>query len=263
MSHNHQVNFPPLTMIPLLSHAIEGALDASKEQLANLLQAENKPYALDDAIVNRVIKSFTEQLKTIAHEKAICAHWREKKNLTPEQVKTIMEMEANIAEMEKINQRILFLAEHYKEHTIDKILGMDEEELALAYLKGKLYQPTNHSHPSSNTVYQRKPFTLPPEVTCQHKKIANKGERYTFRHAEWGEIGRIDVIPRGSQSQINTYAVAGDPRDPLTELRNTLFRTIAIEFNQALEKKYGSGTEKAELPHTSMQNRMQKWWQVK
>jgi len=64
-----------------------------------------------------------------------------------------------------------------------------------------------------------------------------------------GEIGRIDVVPHGTQSQINTYAVAGDPRDPLTDLRNSLFRTIAIEFNQALEEKYGAGTGTAELPH--------------
>jgi hypothetical protein len=76
MSNSTQLNCPPLTMLPLLSHAIAGALDASQEQLENLLQAEKKPYILDDAIVTRVIKSFRDQLKTIAHKKAICAHWR-------------------------------------------------------------------------------------------------------------------------------------------------------------------------------------------
>jgi hypothetical protein len=49
-----------------------------------------------DAIVNRVIKSFRDQLKTIAHEKAICAHWKKNEKLTKEQVKIIDEMEVNI-----------------------------------------------------------------------------------------------------------------------------------------------------------------------
>jgi hypothetical protein len=42
--------------------------------------------------------------------------------------------------------------------------------------------------------------------------------------------------------------VAGDLRDPLTELRNTLFRTIAIEFNRSLEEKHGTGTATALPP---------------
>jgi hypothetical protein len=76
---NHEDNFPPLTMLPILSHAISGALDASKEQLINLLQAEKKPYVLDDDTVNRVIKSYTEQNKTILNEKELCTHWQQKK----------------------------------------------------------------------------------------------------------------------------------------------------------------------------------------
>lgn len=236
---DNEDNFPPLTMLPMLSHAIAGALDASKEQLTNLLKAEKKPYVLDDETVYRVIKSYTEQNKSLINEKIICAHWRQK-NPTVEQLKIIDEIVDNLIEMEKINQRILFLAEHYKEHTIDKILGMDDAELALAHLTGKLYSPTESSDTPSDTVSQHKPFPLPPNVTCHLEKTTNKGKSYTFRHIEWGEIGRIDVNSHGNQAQITAYAVAGDPRDPMTELRHSLFRVIAIEFTRELEEKHVS-----------------------
>jgi hypothetical protein len=50
----NEQSYPPLSTLPMLSYAVAGALDASKEQLHNLLQAENKPYVLDDEIVHRI-----------------------------------------------------------------------------------------------------------------------------------------------------------------------------------------------------------------
>lgn len=246
MPHTTHPHFPPLTMLPLFANTIAGALEASKEQLASLLVAEKKPYVLDDETVSRVIKAFREQIKSIAQGKDICAHWKKREKPTSHQIRTIEKTEANIAEMEKLNQKILFLAEHYQEHTIDKMLAMDDEELALSFLKGSLYSPI-HDPCTSEKNKHLASFRLPSDVTCHPQKMDKRGERYLFRHTQWGELGRIDVIPHGGQSQITAYVAAGDPRDPLTDLRHGLFRTIALEFNQAFENKYGAGGI-AELP---------------
>ena len=42
-----------------------------------------------------------------------------------------------------MNEQILFLANHYKNHTINSILEKEEGELALDYMMGKVYSPTS------------------------------------------------------------------------------------------------------------------------
>ena len=225
----------------MLAYAIDGALDAAQDQLENMQKAKNKPHVLDDELVDQIIKSYTKQNASIADEKALCLYWKKEK-LSAQQKKTIDELLDNLAELERCNQQILFLAEHFKDHTIDKIMGMDEVDLALSYLAGKLYPPTEHESTPPNIPHKNKSFKLPPDVICQQKTIKNNGTAYTFRHNAWGEIGRIDVIPQGKQSQINAYAMASDPQDPLAEMRTALFRTISLEFNAELEKVHGKGT---------------------
>src|SRR3990167_3053450 len=90
-------------------------------------------------------------------------YWKKTK-LTAQQKKIIDEMLRNLVELERIYQQILFLAEHFKDHTIDKIMGMNEVELALAYLTDKLYAPTGHENVETETSHQKKSFELPPDV---------------------------------------------------------------------------------------------------
>ena len=163
MSNNH--GFPPLETMPMLAYAISGGLDASQEQLYNLRRAEKKPYVLDDETAHSIIKSYTEQNTTIVDEKTLCAHWR-KQNSTVEETKMIDEVTANLIEIENINQQIITLATYCKDYTIEKILNMEEGELALAHLTGKLTIEPEESKPSARTNYKRKPFELPPDVTC-------------------------------------------------------------------------------------------------
>lgn len=224
----------------MLSYAIAGALDAAKDQLENMQKAKNKPHVLDDQLINQIIESYTKQNDSVADERALCIYWKKTK-LSVQQRKTVDELLDNLVELERINQQILFLAEHFKDHTIDKIMGMEDVDLALSSLAGKLYPPAGHENSQSITSQKKKSFKLPPDVICQKNTIKTNGTSYTFRHNQWGEIGRIDVIPQGKQSQINAYVVASDPQDPLTEMRATLFRTIAIEFNAELEKTHGQG----------------------
>ena len=241
MVQNASENFLPIAALPMLSYAIAGALHAAKDQLENLHKAKTKPHVLDDQLVDQIIQSYTKQNESIADEKASCIYWKKSK-LSAQQKKTVDELSDNLSELERVNQQILFLAEHFKEHTIDKIMGMEDIDVALSYLAGKLYPPTGDENNQHITPNKNKSFKLPPDVICQKEAIKNNGTSYTFRHKEWGEVGRIDVIPQGNQSKINAFVVANDPGDPLAEMRTALFRTIALDFNTELEKAHGKGT---------------------
>ena len=99
----------------------------------------------------------------------------------------------SLDEMAAVNQEILTLANYCKNYTIEKIMDMEPEELIVADITGKfspaLSEPT--SPPKADV--KRKQVKLPSEVTYQQTNIPN-GICYSFRHIEWGDIGRIEVV---------------------------------------------------------------------
>ncbi len=54
-------NFQPISIIPVISKYIDGALKDAKEHYQTLQEAEARPFSLDDVLVNRISKVFTEQ----------------------------------------------------------------------------------------------------------------------------------------------------------------------------------------------------------
>ncbi|MEI6096587.1 MAG: hypothetical protein WCR08_14220 [Gammaproteobacteria bacterium] len=256
-SKNHEYDDLPIDALPMLLYAIEGALDAAKDQLMNMQKAKDKPHVLDDEIISQIIKSHTKQNNSITGERATCLKWKKGK-VSAKQKISVEQLLKTLDELELVNQQILFIAENCKEHTIDKILAMDGVDLALSYLGGKLYPPVKkeNKNTSASKPAKNKAFKLPPEVSCQKKTIYHGGMSYTFRHNEWGELGRIDVVPQGAQSQINAFVTANDPEDPLGEMRIALFRTIALGFNNELEKNHGKGVSMA--PRQSDESRNKK-----
>ncbi len=240
-SNNNEYDLP-IDALPMLSYAIEGALDAAKDQLVNMQKAKDKPHVLDDEIISQIIKSYTKQNSSIAGERAIGLNWKKSK-MSTKQKTSVNALLQNLDELERINQQILFIAEHCKEHIIDKILEMDEVELALSYLSSKLYLPEKkeHKQPPPGKSGQNKVFKLPPEVSFQKKQLSNGGVSYLFRHNAWGELGRIEVVPHGNQTQIRAFATTSDPADPLGDMRMALFRTISNDFTDVLERKQGKG----------------------
>ena len=229
--------FPPLDSMPMLAYAISGALDASKEQLGYLTQAKNKPYVLDNQTIRDVIRSYTKYIDDIADEKAICLYWK-KQTLTTEQRIMLKDMLESVDEMEAVNQEILSLAHYCKDYTIEKIMDMEPIDLIMADITGKFSPSISEPTSPPKADITRKQVKLPSEVTYQQTNILD-GICYSFRHIEWGDIGRIEVIYRNNKTTLNPFGVTSDSRDPLHELRYALFRTIAQEFNLELEEKFG------------------------
>lgn len=63
--------------------------------------------------------------------------WKEMA-LTPYQLKTIEGLERLLPRLQKINDKVLELAYQIQPYTIDKILGMNSEDLAILALSEKL-----------------------------------------------------------------------------------------------------------------------------
>lgn len=141
-----QPNWYGLDMLPVYLDLSHGQLEASLEQLQNLESCKDHPYVLDNHIVERIIKSFTDQndLTWVFIEQ--CRRWRQQ-NPTPKQLKDIDKVEQDNKKLEKVNNQVLFLANHYKNHTLERMLEKDDGELAMDYFLGKLYDPLkDHSN---------------------------------------------------------------------------------------------------------------------
>jgi len=135
-----QANWYGLEMLPLYLEMSQGQLEASADQLHNLEACKHRPHVLDDYTVDRVIKVFTEQNESLWVFIEQCQKWRTQKP-TKKQLASIEEVENNTQQLEKSNNQILFLAHHFKNHTIDRILEKEDGELAVDFLSGKLYPP--------------------------------------------------------------------------------------------------------------------------
>ena len=127
----------PISMIPMIYDLSENMLESSQENLESFEEVQDNPHILDDDIVERSIKLYTEQNEDIAYFIGQCKQWQ-KETLTPKQKQKVMKCESNYKELRKINKRILFLMDHYKDRTIEKILEKDDIEMALDFLMGNI-----------------------------------------------------------------------------------------------------------------------------
>lgn len=130
----------PLSMIPTFLQVLEGMLHENKKQLVLFESLQDKPHVLDDNLVKRSKEVFEDQQGYFPLHLNQCSLWR-KETLSEEQLQSIEKIEKIIEENKSINERILFLLDHFSEHTIDKILKLTDEELALGVLSGKIYPP--------------------------------------------------------------------------------------------------------------------------
>jgi len=81
-------------------------------------------------------------------------------------------------------------------------------------------------------------FQLPPEVTVQ-KEHTPEGWVFSFRHQELGQLGRIVLQERADGNTQVVSEVAGDPDDPMTERRKSVFGPIAMEIARQMDLATG------------------------
>jgi len=132
----NQFNLLPIREALTILELTRNILDDSKEQLKNMKEIKDKPYLLDDVLINRSIKLYTKQNEDSDIFLEQCRRWR-KEQLTEVQLYQVQEIENIIHEFTNINNEILTIINTCKDYTIDKILKKDDMELVFDFLTEK------------------------------------------------------------------------------------------------------------------------------
>ena len=137
MTDSPTPRFHPITALPMIAEVIDGMLSDAETQWQNLDVARDKPYVLDDATIQRLIRCYSEQRTYMPIYKEQLARWA-KLELTGGQRTKVKLSQGQINDLDGILSDILELAQELKKHTIEKVLARDDAEVALDVLLGKL-----------------------------------------------------------------------------------------------------------------------------
>lgn len=134
---NPKVNWQPLSFMPVLLEQITNqAIDLAKLK-SSLESARGKPHVLDDFTVDRVKHVHTEQRSMMPVFREQCVRWR-KKATAQKDLDAIQATSEQVERVDTLLGEIIELADELSKGTIDKILGMSDGELGLAFLRGQL-----------------------------------------------------------------------------------------------------------------------------
>lgn len=128
-------NWQPISNLPLIASMIDGQMETAQEQYDNLLAARSKPHILDDATVNRVIRSYTEQLEFAPIYERQLVKWQQETDLSSAQLQELQRLQNQVSEWKQAVTDILDLANELKEGTIEKMLSKSDFEVGLEALK--------------------------------------------------------------------------------------------------------------------------------
>ena len=126
-----------ISFLPTYTELIMGELAQTEEQYASFAAAKHKPHVLDDAIVDRAVKLYEDQLSFIPlHEKQL--NWWLSENITDAQRYQVEDLLAKLPVLREKTEELLALLAELKQGTIDRILEMSDEELGWKFLRGEL-----------------------------------------------------------------------------------------------------------------------------
>lgn len=128
--------FHSIDKMPLLEEGVNGMLEASQEQLEGLMEAVDRPHVLDNAIIKRILKAFTEQREYIILYEQQFNLWQNEQ-LNSLQQHHLKSLQEKLQQIKILNEKILKLAEQFKSRTIEEIMEMDDFALALDFLSKK------------------------------------------------------------------------------------------------------------------------------
>ena len=130
-----QVNWQPISQMPLISSMIDTSLNDMREHLDTLTKAKDRPHVLDDATIDRVDQVHTEQMEFVDVYTQQISRWRTEKP-SAAQVGELDRMEKQNQQLRGVTADVLALARELRKGTIDRVLGMSDLELGLQSLLG-------------------------------------------------------------------------------------------------------------------------------
>jgi hypothetical protein len=133
MPKTNQVNWQPISQMPLIASMITASLNDTREHLGTLTKAKDRPHVLDDATIDRVEQVHTEQMQYIDIYTRQIARWRTAKP-SAVQAKELDRMEKQNQQLRDVTTDVLALAGELRKGTIERVLGMSDLELGLRTL---------------------------------------------------------------------------------------------------------------------------------
>ena len=132
MPSRPEPQWQPLSQLPLFSTMVNGMLASAEEQHQLFSEAKEKPHVLDDAIVERATKLYTEQLDTLWLYEQQFERWQNE-HLTDSQSQEINRLSNQLARIKELSAGILALLDEIKKGTINRILEKSDLELGLEF----------------------------------------------------------------------------------------------------------------------------------
>ena len=136
MPKANQVNWQPISQMPLISSMIDTSLNDTREYLGTLSKAKDRPHVLDDATIDRVEQVHAEQMDYVDIYTRQISRWRNEKP-SASQARELDRMEAQNQQLRGVSADVLALAGELRKGTIERVLGMSDLELGLQYLLGR------------------------------------------------------------------------------------------------------------------------------
>ena len=140
MSQEQTPNWRSIEEISIIAFAIDGLVESTEEQHTGLLAAREKPHVLDTPLVERIERLYVSQSEDFWFFNEQLSRWR-KTSLNPKQETEVARLKQQMQKLEKLTGEILALIPELKAGTINKILDMSDEELAMAMLSGQIKPP--------------------------------------------------------------------------------------------------------------------------
>lgn len=137
MNESKRPIWHPIEKLPLIASIIDEQLESCREQLRNLDPDGRKAPVLDDALVERMIRLYTEQQEMLPVFSEQLARW--KKEATSGEIRSEIErLGRQLDYYDKTLAEVLELAREHQEYTVEKVLAKDDAEVALDFLSGKM-----------------------------------------------------------------------------------------------------------------------------
>ena len=137
---NEKPNWQPISMMSMIASIIDGEVENFEDLYKNLCEARKKPHVMDDMIVDRAINNHRKYLEEAWVYDEQLVRWK-KEELTREQCRETERLTGQMVKYRKMCEEIIAVSEEIKKGTINRILEMSEEDVAMAILTGKLKRP--------------------------------------------------------------------------------------------------------------------------
>lgn len=134
------MRWQPIAMAATMRAAIEEEVHVFESLMERLRPVVATPHVLDDATVDRVVAMCERALELAPVHEAQSARWQDA-NATPQQQRDAEGFAKGAARNKFLAQELLGLAQQLREGTIDRIVGLSDQELGLAYLSGRIRPP--------------------------------------------------------------------------------------------------------------------------